>query len=273
MRTYTVRQISFQLLFMFGCFFTTHAGDKPRLTGAELVAKHIDAIGGKEALSKFKSRVAVGTVKKGDEPDAKFAVMSEMPNRLAAVFVFRNFDWRLIYNSGKTYVLPQFPRQMAAIEHKYRDMLSSGLMYNGIALYNILVNVGKDDPKFEAKGTKKVNGRQTYVVEFKQQKAAPVRLYFDAETFMWVRTDYGRAQVTKEMGSFTNDVVNQGTGEATVDFYIETSDFREVDGIKLPFKFEQVVTAPILREKSAGTIVGTISEYRHNIAIEPSMFQ
>jgi hypothetical protein len=68
-------------------------------------------------------------------------------------------------------------------------------------------------------------------------------------------------------------VVPHGEDEMTVDYYFETSDFREADGVKLPYKFEQVVTAPILRQKKAGSISGTITEYRHNVAIDPKMFQ
>jgi hypothetical protein len=90
---------------------------------------------------------------------------------------------------------------------------------------------------------------------------------------MWVRTDYGKVSFSRELRGFTNDVVNQAGSEITIDFYIETSDFRDVDGVKLPFKFEQVMTSPILRQKSVGTITGTIREYQHNIPIDPKMFQ
>ena len=43
--------------------------------------------------------------------------------------------------------------------------------------------------------------------------------------------------------------------------------------MKLPFKIEIVATAPLLKHASVGTIVATISEYRHNVAIDPKMFQ
>ena len=61
--------------------------------------------------------------------------------------------------------------------------------------------------------------------------------------------------------------------ESTYDFYVETTDFKEIDGVKLPFKIEIVATAPLLKHASVGTIVATISEYRHNVAIDPKMFQ
>jgi len=46
-----------------------------------------------------------------------------------------------------------------------------------------------------------------------------------------------------------------------------------VNGIKLPFKLVQVVTFPLLRQKTVGTLTTTINEYRQNIQIDPKMFQ
>jgi hypothetical protein len=145
-------------------------------------------------------------------------------------------------------------------------------MFNSISLYNALLSGEGEEIKFEAKGTKKVKGRPAYIVEMKPKKGQAVRLYFDAENFMWVRTDYGTVRVTKDMGTFTNAAESKDQ-ETTFDFYVETMDFKEVDGVKLPFKLEMVVTAPILKQKSVGTMVTTINEYKHNIPIDPKMFQ
>lgn len=249
------------------------ADDKEKLTAEQIISKHIEAVGGKQALSRIKSRVAAGTIKKEAEPESQMAIMSEAPDRVAAVFVFRDYDWRMIYDAGKLTLRPQLPRQAAPVEDKYREMLSSGLMFNGIALYNLIAAGGAEGVRMEAKGTKKVKGRAAHVVELRRGKGEAARLYFDAETFMWVRTDFGRADVSRQMRSFSNDVVSQAGDENPIDFYVETSEFRDVDGLKLPFRFEMVVTAPILRERAAGTLVGNIREYKHNVAIDPSMFK
>ncbi len=75
------------------------------------------------------------------------------------------------------------------------------------------------------------------------------------------------------MQPFTNEAVSRGEDDVIIDFYIETSDFRDVNGLKFPFKFEQVLTAPFLRQSKSGTITGTITEYRHDEVIDPKMFQ
>lgn len=244
----------------------------PKLTAEEIISKHIEAVGGKEKLSKFKSRIAIGTVKKENDPEGKMAIVSESPNRLSAVFILQSYDLKFIYDGQTGMMRPQLPRNFAAFDAKYREIVASGLMFNGISLYNLLLRL-PDDAKLEAKGMKKVQRQDAYIVEVKRSKGEAMRLYFDASTFMWVRTDYGKAHVTREMRPFTNESVNQGSDEITVDFYIETSDFRDVEGVKLPFKFQQVVTLPIVRQSSSGTITGTITEYKHNERIDPAMFQ
>jgi hypothetical protein len=247
------------------------ADDKDKLSGAEIIKKHTAAVGGTAALSKIKSRVAIGTAKKDNDAAIPVAVMSE-PNRLSAVYQFEGYNWYLIYDGSKSSVRPVLGRAAAPIMHKYEDMLTTGTLFNDVSLYNVLNRGESDQLKFEAKGMKKVKGRQTYVVDMRPDKGQTLRLYFDAENFMWLRTDYGSVHITKDLGAFSNDVTTKDE-ETTFDFYLETSDFKEVDGVKLPFKFEIVATAPILKQKSVGTIVTTINEYRHNISIDPKMFQ
>jgi len=250
-----------------------------KLKAEQIIEKHLAAIGGREALAKLKTRVATGMVRKEDEPGVQFALMSEAPNRVSAVYLFRDYDLRLVYDGKSARIAPSFARQYAQLTSKYEEIIGSGALFNQMSLYNLLVSPEIREAKFEAAGTKKVDGKLAYVVQVKPKKGSAMKLYFDAETFMWVRTDYGRTSVSRglrETGGSTgalNQVDAQGGSEATIDFYVETSDFRQVDGLMLPFKFEQVMTSPILRQKSIGTITGTIREYQHNIAIDPKMFQ
>jgi hypothetical protein len=263
--------ISLSLIMFLGTAVVILAGDD-KLTGADIVSKHLAAAGGKETLMKFKSRIAIGTARKEDDAAAPVAIVSEAPNRVSAIYQFVDFNWQLTYDGDKPIFSPMLTRANAPIMQKFHDMLSTGTFFNGISLYNVLLAGESNGVKFEAKGTKKVQGRPAYIVEMKRPKSEAIRLYFDTETFMWVRTDYGSVRLTRELGAFTNAAESKDQ-ERTYDFYVETSDFKSVDGVKLPFKLEIVATAPLLKHKNVGTIIATISEYRHNVAIDPKMFQ
>ena len=261
------------LLSLFGSQ-SSIASEKQSLTADEIISKHLAAAGGKRVLAGFKSRIAIGTVNKENEPEGRMAIMSESPNRVSAVYVFEKYDWQLTFDGKNAFIrgVP-FPRDFSPLQNKYQQMLASGVMFNSISLYNVLLDSEAYGATFEAKGMKKIKDRMAYVVEMKRPKTETARLYFDADNFMWIRTDYGSARVSKPMGEFTNQTVTHGDDEFTVDFYFETSDFREVDGVKLPFKFQQVITTPVLRQKKAGPISGTITQYQHNVLIDPKMFQ
>src|SRR5450432_4071552 len=141
------------LLLCLICFTPgTRAHDQAQsLTAAEIISKHLEAVGGKATLAKFKSRIAIGTVKKENDPGIQMAIVSEAPNRVSGVYVFSKYNWQLTYDGKKTIVRPLFPRAYAEIQTKFEEMLASGLMFNSISLYNSLTDTDKSGATFEAK--------------------------------------------------------------------------------------------------------------------------
>ena len=252
------------------------SGDPPQLTATEIINRHLTAVGGREALARIRSRVAIGTVRRENETAARMAIASEAPNRVSAMYLFEQFTVQQTYDGTNPIFRPNLTRaarETSAVQDKFLEAVASGLMFNSISLYNLLVMPPPSGVTFEARGTRRIDGRRAYIVEVNRPRLPDIRLFFDAENFMWVRTEFGRVRMERPQGTFTNDVVSRAEDTTEFNFYFATSDFREVDGVRLPFRFEQSMTYPILRERTNGTITGTITEYRHNITIDPSMFR
>lgn len=69
--------------------------EKQNLTAAEIISRHLAAAGGKEAIAKIKSRVAIGTAQKDSDAAAPVAIVSEAPNRVSAIYQFKDYYWQL----------------------------------------------------------------------------------------------------------------------------------------------------------------------------------
>src|SRR3954447_14403545 len=76
--------------------------DKAALSSAEIISKHLAAVGGKEALMKFKSRIAIGTARKDSDAAARMAVVSEAPNRVSAIYQFEDYNWQMSYDGSRS---------------------------------------------------------------------------------------------------------------------------------------------------------------------------
>jgi hypothetical protein len=101
--------------------------------------------------------------------------------------------------------------------------------------------------KLELKGNEKVGDRETYVILATPAEGAPVKMYFDTQTGLIART---ATELETPQGQFHVEV--------TLD------DYREVDGVKIPFTARQ--------ETSMGSAVIKLTEVKHNVAIDDAKF-
>jgi hypothetical protein len=273
-KTYTL----FSVLFFFLLLTSVFAQDnKNNLTAEQIIEKHFVAVGGKEKLSAIKSRVAIGFIKVANQgKPIQFVLFTESPNRLTAYYLLEKYNWSLTYDGKKFFSRPiellsknvVLIGKSSRLEDKFNEMYSSGLMFSQISLYNILLN---PNPEITIKTnkTKKVNDHPAYIIEIKSKKFGLMRAYFNTETFMWVRTDYGNVELSDTRLALDNS----GGGISTVDFYIEASDFREVDGIKLPYKIKHTMVPPVSPNNRSSMVEVEMKEYKQNVLIDPKMFQ
>jgi outer membrane lipoprotein-sorting protein len=92
-------------------------------------------------------------------------------------------------------------------------------------------------------GAERINNREVYIVEAIPESGNPEKLYFDAETGLLTRRD-------------------MVYGKTPVQHYFE--DYREVDGIKLPF---------VIRSEGPVRVITRLREIKHNVSIDDEKFK
>ena len=97
-------------------------------------------------------------------------------------------------------------------------------------------------------GTSKIGYREVYVVDFQPAVGAVDRVYIDAKTFLPARV---------------NSVQTLGRISGPVEIYLD--DWRDVDGIKMPFSVSQ--RFPKL------TLSFIVNDVKHNIPVDVKLFE
>jgi outer membrane lipoprotein-sorting protein len=221
-------------------------------TADEIIEKHLAAIGGRTALGNLKSRSTKGTVTVSTpvgDLTGSMEVLNQAPNKsrtliqldlsglgLGKVIQDQRFDG----TSGYVIDTLQGNRDITG------DQLE--LMKNA-QFPNALLNYKALGATMELAGKEKVGDRDAYVLIAKPKTGPSIRQYIDAENYLPIKT------VVKVM------VPQLGT---EVEQTIDMSDFKEIDGVKIPFRLNQ--------SSSIQTVLITVTQVEHNIQIDQSLF-
>jgi hypothetical protein len=208
----------------------------------QILDKYVKAIGGKAAIEKPTSRVSKGTFEMDQMPGpAAEEIDAKAPNKEYMVTdspsfgqVRRGFNGAVGWEDNPQAGLRDITGPELAAMKRDADF------YGAIKLKDLY-------PKMTVKGKESVNGHDAYVIEATPPDGAAETMYFDADSGLLVRT------------------LREGEGpNGKVTFDITFGDYREVDGIKLPF----------LMHFSMGdfTFAIKLSEVKHNVPIDDAKF-
>jgi hypothetical protein len=152
-----------------------------------------------------------------------------------------------------------------------KSVVSQGLLGGALSQAWPLWDLASKKPKLEGGGTKKVGDRPAYVVKYLPRGGSDLRvsLYFDAETFQHVRTEYTRS-VAALMG--VNPEASAGQMEGRYRMVEDFSDFRREGGLMLPhsYKLSLEATLPAASYKMDWEL--TFAAFTYNQKIDPQAF-
>jgi hypothetical protein len=220
----------------------------------ELVAKHLDSIGTADARAAARNRIATGTsvlvVRQGGAGNlAGSALMASDGTKNLIIMAFDSPDIpaeKFGFNGSKFSVSTIRPGERTPLGEFFRThdvMFKEGLVGGTITEAWPLLRLAERNPKLEYGGTKKVGDRQAHELKYTPRKGSDlkIRLYFDAENFRHIRTEYERT-VAATMGAAPG--LSAGRIDTRYRVVEEFSNFKEENGLTLPhtYKLELRVT-------------------------------
>jgi hypothetical protein len=210
----------------------------PAPTADQIIEKYIAALGGADAIHKITSRVSKGNIAVGGQrtpievfakaPDKRMSVTHSPKGDSITAFDGRG-GW--LGNTGRP------PREMSGQEAEAARLDADFYLPTHLKEIFTGFRVGRPD---------KIDDRQAYTLICMRQ-GPPVRLYFDQSSGLLLR------QVR-----YTDTPIGR------IPTQIDYADYREVDGVKVPFRWT------LARVNGRFTI--QIEEARQNVPIEDEKF-
>jgi hypothetical protein len=247
-----------------------------------IVARHLEALGGAELVKTISSYVVRGTCKYSfrsgisGQAEGNVALVSDGIKTLTAM-EFAGTDYpaeRLGFDGTQlttSYLRPGAHTPLGSFVLLEQTIVKEGLFGGVLSSAWPLTKLDSKNAKLETGGTKKINDRPAYAVRYKPRGGSDfsITLFFDAETFQHVRTDYERL-VSAQIGRGVDASASVRSSRYLMS---ETfSDFKAESGMMLPhlYKIQTRTETPNGSQQSEWTL--TLSEFRFNQKIDPAIF-
>ena len=261
------------------CIFPMEAQE---LKAEEAIAKHLDSIGTKEKRDEIKNRLVVGMSefesKLPSRKTAGKAIFVSEANNLFFVSSFNSREYpfeKIGFFKGKVnlpFVTSGTRSPLGAFIADHSKILSDGLLTGSISGTWILLNLPEQKGVFKSAGTKKIDGRETYVLNYFPKGVGSseftVKLFFDSQTFRHVRTEYLHIIAPKQA---TFGVLGQ-EGGVKISLREDFGDFKNADGLTLPHSYKIHYET----DSTSGTYVYDwgfkVSQYLFNQKLDPNFF-
>jgi hypothetical protein len=221
-------------------------------TADEVLERSLTAMGGRAAFAKVKSRSSTGTISvstPGGSFNGSIEVLNAAPNKLRSLVQLDLsavgagalvLDTRFDGTSGYAMDSLQGNRDISGNQ---LDNLRNGSFPHAFLSYKQMGIVVK------LIGKEKVGERDAFVLTFEPASGSVVRHYIDAETFLPIKF-----VMNVEIPQLGREV------EQTTEF----ADYREVDGLKLPFR--------VTNSSAVQSYTVTVTKVEHNVTVDEKLF-
>ncbi len=258
-----------------------------KLTPSELVAKHLESIGSAEARARVQGTrikgTSIVTVKLCGEGQVDGEVLmgsQGYSNLIDMKFNTPEYPLESLRYDGKKFTASQFkPGSRTCLaqfflthEVIFKEGLAGGILSESWPL----LHLEERSPKLEYAGLKKIGGRELHTLKYGPKKGTDLKivLYFDAQTFQHVRTEYSQVVYATEQrkisggGGSLPPATNQTASNARIEAYEEFSDFKSEAGLSLPHTYKFHLTIQSEVRPAVVDWVFTLNDFAFNVPLE-----
>ena len=220
-------------------------------TADDIIEKSLTAQGGREALGKITSRSMKGSIvvsSPAGELPGTIEVLNQSPNKVRTLI---NLDLTAV-GAGAITVDQRFDGTNGyAIDSMRGDSEITGDRLAGLrnnAFPTPFLTYKDRGTKVVLAGKEKVGDKDAHVLSVTPTTGPATRLWIDADSYLPMKV------------STTIDTPETGPLEQITEF----SDYRDVDGVKVPFK--------LTNTSAVQSFVVKVTSVEHNVKIDPTLF-
>jgi len=208
----------------------------------QVLDKYLEALGGKAAIEKTTSRVSKGSFELPEfGANGTLTIYAKAPNKNAVVVDIPGFG---VVRQGFDGTVGWDDNPQSGITEKSGPALAAA---KRDAAFHREFDLKAQYKQLEIKGKQKIADQDVYAMVATPEEGAAETWYFDAVTGLLARVDAERESP-------------QGTALVQSSF----KDYRDVEGVKIPFRIEQALPGM--------TIITKIEEVKQNVEIADSQF-
>ncbi len=229
-----------RVLILFAAAAVAGAAELP--SAGVILDRYTAAIGGKAAHERIRTIHSVATVEfRGTGRTATRSSWRAAPDKSYSMIEIPGLGRMEEGTDGKT-AWSENPQRGPHIKSgEERDLAFRAAAWNGEIRLRELY------PKIEVAGTADVNGSACYKLVLTPPTGATVTRYFDQQS-----------------GLLVKNVMKVTTAMGELDVETEVADYRDIEGIKTPFRITQTGAGPVM--------VFTIQKLEYNVPIPDSRF-
>jgi len=237
--------------------FILPARAEDKLKPEDVVTRHLDAIGPAEARAKVNGTRIKGTASisvrlcgEGTVDGEVLMASTDAANLINMTFPEGAYSHEALRYDGKKFATSQLkPGSRTCLAQFFLEnevLFKEGLVGGTLSESWPLLNLAEKNPKLEYSGLKKMGDKQVHALKYSPRKGSDVKivLYFDAETFRHVRTDYSRTIYASEQrriaggGPGLPPPQSQQASPTRIEAYEEFADFKAESGLTLPHSYK-----------------------------------